>query len=760
MPQMLSFLENQYRIEEQEDEEYYMVPKVVKTSEILNSLKERKMILFIDYRDDREQFIYCDNYVQVKVAIVPKDLIFKNQTQFTKFFASLPLAAISKLTILNAYDEIVLLGEHCHSEDTRILYGLLMDSKFKLKSKPRFLEYGIKGWTIVAPDLYCTKDEFYNCYWDEDTNLMLEGLSRYFKLEPSDSHKRDASLKRKAIQPIKKSRKLDEILKNFEAVIKSPCPPKPDENQSHRSRSPLKPSGLSKGFLLKSSTASSKSTSTPKKEESSSVSKNFSMAPENLNYEDYDSDYFYPKEDIDEDAKELLESYKKDIQLSENLSKMLGCSGMKNLKWDGIELDWEFGNALNEIQENEILKSREPQISQETSEKINFALESKETTPKINIIQEVKEIYDLSINDLEVWINGEEVMPGSKTLKNRKKKQRKKNKKKDVVDEKAISDLERPQSPEFEENKSLYVMPSLDNNAAELDEKLENFEQEILNEEPIQVEEFKENVMKIEQQILDQKIEEGEEIKNAKDTNDEENSQIICEEENRETTSEQAKQVEIEREIENFECPPSSSKESASKENSNFEQQKLEIHRQETQMQQVDEVRSHIGRREILYKQYHYELEIEEDSIGHGYFEIFSRCLNETLTEVIVQDPWISEYFQIRNFALFCTILHNHAKKLKKISLITRAAQDLRNVNIQRKALQSITESLEKNGLEINIKYKDFHDREFRFNNGWKVIIGRGLDIYKKVELESLEYFNPNLRPCKATKVDYIRIQM
>jgi hypothetical protein len=154
----------------------------------------------------------------------------------------------------------------------------------------------------------------------------------------------------------------------------------------------------------------------------------------------------------------------------------------------------------------------------------------------------------------------------------------------------------------------------------------------------------------------DQNIEEEEEIKNTEDTNyeeniqlisEEENRQIICEEENRETTSEQTKQVEIEREIEHFECPPSSSKESASKENSNFEQQKLEIRRQETPMQQLDEVRSHIGRREILYKQYHYELEIEENSIGHGYFEIFSRCLNETLTEVIVQDPWISEYFQV-----------------------------------------------------------------------------------------------------------------
>lgn len=49
-------------------------------------------------------------------------------------------------------------------------------------------------------------------------------------------------------------------------------------------------------------------------------------------------------------------------------------------------------------------------------------------------------------------------------------------------------------------------MPPLDNNAAELDEKLENVEREILNEEPIRVEEFKEKEMKIEQKLLGNRL--------------------------------------------------------------------------------------------------------------------------------------------------------------------------------------------------------------------------------------------------------------
>lgn len=42
----------------------------------------------------------------------------------------------------------------------------------------------------------------------------------------------------------------------------------------------------------------------------------------------------------------------------------------------------------------------------------------------------------------------------------------------------------------------------------------------------------------------------------------------------------------------------------------------------------------------------------------------------------------------------------------------------------------------------------------FRFNNGWVVKIGRGLDYFKNVPKYSLGYCDMDLRPCHETTVD------
>ena len=50
------------------------------------------------------------------------------------------------------------------------------------------------------------------------------------------------------------------------------------------------------------------------------------------------------------------------------------------------------------------------------------------------------------------------------------------------------------------------------------------------------------------------------------------------------------------------------------------------------------------------------------------------------------------------------------------------------------------------------------HDREVRFDNGWVVRIGRGLDIYHKPESwVSVSAADFSLRPCRQTKVDIFK---
>lgn len=50
-----------------------------------------------------------------------------------------------------------------------------------------------------------------------------------------------------------------------------------------------------------------------------------------------------------------------------------------------------------------------------------------------------------------------------------------------------------------------------------------------------------------------------------------------------------------------------------------------------------------------------------------------------------------------------------------------------------------------------------FHLLYFRFDNGWKVKMGRGLDIYKIVDKFSIGAFDLNMRPCKKCTVELYR---
>ena len=52
--------------------------------------------------------------------------------------------------------------------------------------------------------------------------------------------------------------------------------------------------------------------------------------------------------------------------------------------------------------------------------------------------------------------------------------------------------------------------------------------------------------------------------------------------------------------------------------------------------------------------------------------------------------------------------------------------------------LQGIPNSLRKNNIDFNFKFDDtIHDKYITINNRWEIILGRGLDIWKKVEIGS-----------------------
>lgn len=141
---------------------------------------------------------------------------------------------------------------------------------------------------------------------------------------------------------------------------------------------------------------------------------------------------------------------------------------------------------------------------------------------------------------------------------------------------------------------------------------------------------------------------------------------------------------------------------------------------------------------------------------GYSYESIFGPYLQGAKT-IVVEDPYIRMQHQIQNFVRFCeTVLK--AGTVKKITLITGYDDKTQLADIAEK-LDELRQSLLELDVELEVKLNpNIHDREVRFDNGWTIKIGRGLDFYQKpggwFEIGATDL---SQRKCLETKVDIFR---
>ncbi|XP_038613224.1 MIT domain-containing protein 1 isoform X2 [Tachyglossus aculeatus] len=152
---------------------------------------------------------------------------------------------------------------------------------------------------------------------------------------------------------------------------------------------------------------------------------------------------------------------------------------------------------------------------------------------------------------------------------------------------------------------------------------------------------------------------------------------------------------------------------------------------------------------------HHRQIKIEDNATGFGYESLFRRYLTEAVTEVWVEDPYVRHVHQLYNFLRFCEMLIKRPGRVKTIHLLTSEDED-RGKDLQASGLEEIRQSLGKHGVVLEIRYSpSIHDREIRFNSGWVIKIGRGLDYFKKPQGRfSLGFCDLDLRPCHETTVD------
>ncbi|XP_075772857.1 MIT domain-containing protein 1 isoform X2 [Pelodiscus sinensis] len=111
---------------------------------------------------------------------------------------------------------------------------------------------------------------------------------------------------------------------------------------------------------------------------------------------------------------------------------------------------------------------------------------------------------------------------------------------------------------------------------------------------------------------------------------------------------------------------------------------------------------------------YHKQIKIEENATGFSYEKVFQDYLNETVTEVWVEDPYIRHIHQLYNFLRFCEMLVKGPCKVRTIHLRT-SYDDGNGKNQQTSCLEEIKQSLKNYGITLNVSFSSsIHDREIK----------------------------------------------
>ncbi len=147
-------------------------------------------------------------------------------------------------------------------------------------------------------------------------------------------------------------------------------------------------------------------------------------------------------------------------------------------------------------------------------------------------------------------------------------------------------------------------------------------------------------------------------------------------------------------------------------------------------------------------------LKIKENEIGWSYNKIFTSYFKNS-SEIHCVDPHIKWEYQIRNFLEFCEVL---VDKSKKISISLTTSYD----NVKQKEensikFEAIKKNLKSHNIDFEVEFSEtIHDRSIETDGGWRIVLGRGFDIFQKPEYD-LNQTSQEKRKCRKTSIDFIK---
>jgi ATP-dependent Lon protease len=149
---------------------------------------------------------------------------------------------------------------------------------------------------------------------------------------------------------------------------------------------------------------------------------------------------------------------------------------------------------------------------------------------------------------------------------------------------------------------------------------------------------------------------------------------------------------------------------------------------------------------------------IRDNQMGISYDLLFGAYLIGA-TDIKVIDPYVRLPYQLRNFMELAKLIAEKKDPDVEVKLHLVTSNNEEYIENAKEAFQQMSYSLESLGIILTYEFDDYiHDRSIVMDNGWKIILGRGLDIWQKTGgwYDISEYIQEQ-RLCKANEVTFVK---
>lgn len=144
--------------------------------------------------------------------------------------------------------------------------------------------------------------------------------------------------------------------------------------------------------------------------------------------------------------------------------------------------------------------------------------------------------------------------------------------------------------------------------------------------------------------------------------------------------------------------------------------------------------------------------EVRMNQKGVTYRTLFGDYL-KTAHRINIVDPYIRAPFQIDNLLELIQTIREVSDTPEELVIHVSTQNEDNKVPEMIDVFDGLKDELQGYGVEFSYDFKADHDRWIELDNGWKITLSRGLDIFEKFDRFSLGNIRQSERRCRAFNV-------